>query len=64
MRKPKDTFAALLALLLDEIDPEMGKAEKAADDGLRLIDAFMRIHDPALRAAAVHFVSELAKRSE
>ncbi|HKN29632.1 MAG TPA: hypothetical protein VJY34_17795 [Roseiarcus sp.] len=35
-----------------------------ADDGLRLIRAFLRIRDPELRVAAIDFVSDLAKRSE
>ena len=38
--------------------------QEAADEGLRLIGAFLRIRDPALRAAAVDFVSELAERGE
>jgi len=33
-------------------------------EGLRLINAFFRIRDPAFRAVAIEFVSELAERSE
>ena len=64
MPNRQNLFAALLAAPGDEISPDARSAEAAADDGLRLISAFLRIRDPALRAAAVDFVSELAERSE
>ena len=64
MQYREDSLVALLVAPVDEISAEMRAATEAADDGLRLISAFIRIRDPALRATAVHFVSELAKRSE
>ena len=64
MPNRQDLLAALLAAPVDEISPEARSAEAAAEDGLRLISAFLRIRDPALRAAAVDIVSKLAERSE
>jgi hypothetical protein len=56
MQKPQNVFGAekLRTASLGELP----------DDGLRLIGAFLRIRDPARRAAAIEFVSELAERSE
>lgn len=34
------------------------------EEGLRLVEAFLRINDPALRLEAINFVSALAKRCE
>ncbi len=64
MQNRQDLLMALLAAPLDEISTEMRTATETANDGLRLISAFLRIRDPALRAAVVDFVSNLAKRSE
>ncbi len=64
MQDREDLLMAFLAGPSDGLSPEMSGADEAADDGLRLISAFLRIRDPALRAIAVTFVSELAERSE
>jgi hypothetical protein len=65
MQNREDPFAATTATPFAEIFAKMPNVvEEEADDGLRLITAFLRIRDPALRAAAVNFVSELAERSE
>src|SRR5271166_2674199 len=66
MEKRPSLVAAesFLATPLDEFLVQMQTAVGAADDGLRLISAFLRIRDPAVRAAAVNLVSELANSSE
>ena len=62
MQEQQNDFAPeeLLAAPLGEPLAE----PQAADEGLRLLRTFLRIGDPALRAAAIDCVSELAKREE
>lgn len=66
MEKRPSLVAAesFLATPSDQFLIQRQTAVGAADDGLRLIRAFLRIRDPAVRAAAVKFVSELANSSE
>jgi hypothetical protein len=47
-----------------ELLAETQTGVEGADEGLRLISAFLRIRDPALRAAVIDFVSEFSQRSE
>lgn len=55
---------ALESVTWSEISTERRTGVETSDEGLRLLSAFMKIHDPTLRAAAIDFVSGLAKRSE
>ncbi len=64
MHKLEKPPLALEGALWSEISTERQTSVEASDEGLRLLGAFMKIRDPALRAAAIAFVSELAKRSE
>ena len=66
MKKQPEVLAAeiLPAASLSEPSAEPQTLMAAGDEGLRLIKAFLRIRDPALRATAVDFVSELAGRSQ
>ncbi len=63
--RPKVLAAEILpAALLYEPSAEPQTPMAAGDEGLRLVRAFLRIRDPALRATAIDFVSELAGRSQ
>jgi hypothetical protein len=64
MQNPERPLVALESLRWSEISTETRIDVETSDDGLRLLSAFMRIHDPTLRAAAIDFVSGLAERSE
>jgi hypothetical protein len=64
MQKREGPLVALESVRWSEISTETRIDVETSDEGLRLLSAFMRIHDPALRAAAIDFVSGLAKRSE
>jgi hypothetical protein len=64
MRKREMSPVPLEGVTGSEISTETGPTLEASDEGLRLLTAFLRIRDPALRAAAIDFVSDLAKRSE
>jgi len=50
--------------LLGDLLAELQASMEGADAGLRLVSAFLRISDPALRAAAIDFVSKLAEQDE
>ena len=64
MQKREDPPVAWEGASWSEISTETRTNIEASDDGLRLLSAFMRIRDPAHRAAAIDFVSELAELSE